>query len=145
MKTIGCKEFPVILESEIKELAVSRYFLSSSFGGSAFEVFPNIGEDWIRKHGMNDFMYLNPDFQPIAPGIPGGGALWIDVEPADLQGNPPDSKIDFSQMKRVFSRMKPNEWQFVGMYRVKPADPPYLTAEEWKLQGANVCLYDSVA
>jgi len=44
---------------------------------------------------MNDFMYLNPDFQPIAPRILGGGALWIDVEPADLQGNPPDSKIDF--------------------------------------------------
>jgi len=111
--------------------------MSKTFGGSEQGIFPPIGKKFLDLHGMDDFMYLNPDFQPEGPQVPGAPGLYFNLEKGG----------DFSQIMRVLTRLKVGVWQYMGMYRVNRSERPALTKAEWLSQSTKVstyCLYNSL-
>ena len=42
--------------------------------------FPQIREEMLAEHSMDDFMYLHLDYQPYAPQTPGGCGLWFSMD-----------------------------------------------------------------
>ena len=107
--------------AEINQM-VSRLFMSSIYGGSMQATFPPIGKEKLRKHGMNDFMYLHLKYHPFAPQNPGRCGLWFSTE---------DEKPEtWAGLKRVFTRDREvSMWQYMGQYDVQRAAS--LTLEEW--------------
>lgn len=107
---------------------VSRDFMSSEYGGSMQATFPVIGEKLKEKHGMNDFMYLHPAYQPVAPQVPGACGLFF--IPISSIGQ------EWDTLQRVFTRIESNVWQYMGMYRLTSS--PSLTRREWLDQEPKV-------
>ncbi|KAF9646510.1 hypothetical protein BDM02DRAFT_3099721, partial [Thelephora ganbajun] len=117
--------FPITIEDEIKELSVSRLFLSKYFGGSAVATFPKLLEDNIQRHGFDNFMCINLTLHPHAPSVPGAPGLWMNCN---------DTKWSDKDMRLVV-RVKatsPTLWQYMGQYDVQPSDP--LSLQEWTMQ-----------
>lgn len=127
------KEFEIPAnDREISELCVPRAFISATFGGNPQVTFPTPGPKFLNVHHMDDFMFLNPEYQPVAPGFPGKAGIWFNVGLDDCSEAP----------RRVFTRVetgKRNLWQFMGMYKMLIADPPFLTTKEWADQKPSVC------
>ncbi|KAA1478439.1 hypothetical protein DENSPDRAFT_685458 [Dentipellis sp. KUC8613] len=73
---IGRDPFPVTLEPEIRDVWVSRNYMRVAYGGNMQEAFPGIGEEMLKKHGLNDFFYLNLLYHPNGPREPGYPGLW---------------------------------------------------------------------
>lgn len=124
------------LDQATREVTITRAFISNVYGGSNQKTFPVISPERVAQHGMNDFMFMIPtDYQPEAPQLPGALGLRMCCEPG----------YKFTQIQRVFVKMVPvlgpkaSVYQFVGMYRLEPAVPPYLTVEEYTAQSARVC------
>ncbi|KAF8905790.1 hypothetical protein CPB84DRAFT_1960309 [Gymnopilus junonius] len=111
--------YPIALDLATLEATVSRAFMSSTYGGNMQMTFPNIGDEHLAKHGLNDFMYLNTLYQPNAPQVPGCSGLFFDTEI--------DSR--WPGKWRVFTRLSSGAWLFVGFYEVNPTRP--LTKEDW--------------
>ncbi|KAH6873721.1 hypothetical protein BKA70DRAFT_1352592 [Coprinopsis sp. MPI-PUGE-AT-0042] len=114
--------FPITLDREIRDVCVSRVFMSKMWGGSSQEAFPHIGKDFT--HGLTDFMYPGPDSQPGAPEVPGAPGLWLDLE--DETGTHWIASGG-ERPKRLFTRImkQPCLWQY---------------QEEWRQQKATVSL-----
>jgi hypothetical protein len=127
--------FPIALDREIRDVCVSRNFMSKTWGGNTQRTLPKIGKKF--NHGLKDFMYPGPDSQPGAPEVPGAPGLWLDVE--DTEGTWWRNRYGDTPM-RVFTRVmnKPSLWQYQGQYRVRIAET--LSAEEWRQQTAKVSL-----
>lgn len=123
------------LDQATREVVVTRWFMASTYGGNMEESFPTPAKKFYDKHGMNDFMYLRPELQPEAPQLPAAPGLWFCIAP---------SNEPFEGPKRVFAKMIPlsgskkRVYQFMGMYQVHPAVPPYLTVEEYGAQTPQV-------
>lgn len=110
---------------------VTRAFMSNVYGGSPQTAFPRPSADKIAEHGMNDFMFMNTDFQPQAPEVPGAPGLWFN----------PNENGDIGKF-RVFTKInmaKPNnKWLYVGQYDVRLANPSRLSMQEWRAQPTAV-------
>ncbi|KAF5329336.1 hypothetical protein D9619_009278 [Psilocybe cf. subviscida] len=83
--------------------------------------------DKLKEHGMNDFMFMNTEFQPQAPEVPGAPGLWF---------NPNDN--GHIGRHRVFTKINManpnNKWLYVGQYDVRLANPSRLSVQEWRAQ-----------
>lgn len=89
---------------------------------------PNIGKHRLEQHGMNDFMYLHPDYQPVAPQVPGACGLFFRT----------GTSVGYTWplLQRVFTRIQSNVWQYMGTYRLTSS--PSLTPAEWAKQEPKV-------
>lgn len=123
LKPIGLDGFPVNLpRAELNQMA-SRWFMSSTYGGSMHTTFSSVAPKRVARHGIAHFMYLNLKYHPYAPQVPGGGGLWFNPSP-DWHGDPMD------HVQRIFTRDgKMAMWQYMGQYEIRAA--PALSIEEW--------------
>lgn len=123
----------VTVDKFMREHMVTRQFMSETYGGSPQETQPIIGELYKIDHDYDDFFYMNTDFQPEAPEVPGAPGLWFSTEPGYDIG-----------VRRVFTKIKDrtakndNKWLYVGQYIICAANPPSLTVEEWRAQPSVV-------
>ncbi|KAF9558414.1 hypothetical protein CPC08DRAFT_819351 [Agrocybe pediades] len=125
---IGVEPFNVTLPMTSRTM-VTRQFMSSTYGGNRQKMFPTPSQKFLDTHGMDDWMYINPEFQPEGPETPGAPGLYFD----SLAG---DSDLDGTL--RVFTRIQIGIWQYMGMYEVKRSTPPALTQAEWLSQADKV-------
>ncbi|KAI0313568.1 hypothetical protein OF83DRAFT_1140766 [Amylostereum chailletii] len=87
---VGVKPFEIDIETEVKEAAVSRKFISSVYGGSSQGTFPTIAEERVAKHGIRSLMFASLDRHPNAPREAGLPGVWFLQEPLG-KGNNKDS------------------------------------------------------
>ncbi|CAA7269166.1 unnamed protein product [Cyclocybe aegerita] len=112
--------YEVTLDKEIQEFTVSQDFMSSVYGGSMQATRPKISDTCFRAHGYNMFAYLHEEYHPHAPRFAGGPGLFLGTEGGE----------DWGGSQRVFTRILPNIWQYMGQYQVKSTES--LKPEEWK-------------
>ncbi|KAK0227035.1 hypothetical protein EDD85DRAFT_890796 [Armillaria nabsnona] len=125
----GFKLFEVPLDHDVRDVVVTRLFMSNKYGGSPQDTFPRVAQSFLREHHMDDFMYLNLAMNPHAPQVPGAPGLFFDAdEPVD----------EFSKTRRVFSRIRSAQWEYMGQYKMEPVAS--LTTEEWNQQRNTVRL-----
>ena len=120
--------YPITLDKGSQDLMVSRDFMASEYGGSMQATLPSISKKLLEKHGMDDFMYLHPAYQPVAPQVPGACGLFF------MTGSAMGDEWD--RIQRVFTRIDSNIWQYMGMYRLTSS--PSLTTREWAEQEPKV-------
>lgn len=116
--------FPTNCEKELQDVMVRRDFMVKTFGGNGRMTFPSISSSRVEGHGLNDFMYICPQWQPIAPEVPGAPGLWLTIDEYKRHG----------QTRRLFTRISrcPALWQYQGQYELRSAQK--LTKEEWGKQ-----------
>jgi len=124
----GLDLYPITLDKGSQDFMVSRDFMASKYGGSMQATCPTIGKKLKEKHGMDDFMYLHPAYQPVAPQVPGACGLFFGTGTSIGQQWP--------LLQRVFTRIDSNVWQYMGMYRLTSS--PSLTKREWADQDPKV-------
>ena len=122
--------YPITLDKGSQDLMVSRYFMSSKYGGSSQATIPNISKRHKEEHGFDDFMYLHPFYQPVSPQVPGACGL--------VFGTHTSIGSEWPTLQRVFTRIDSNVWQYMGMYRLSSS--PSLTKREWLDQEPKVTL-----
>ena len=120
--------YPITLDKGSQDLMVSRAFMSSEYGGSIRSTIPLISKKLLEKHGMDDFMYFHPNYQPVAPQVPGACGLLFRTRTSM-------GKV-WDKIQRVFTKIDSNLWQYMGMYRFTPS--PSLTTREWAEQEPKV-------
>ncbi|TFY58421.1 hypothetical protein EVG20_g8158 [Dentipellis fragilis] len=128
---IGRTPFPVTLDPALRDVSVSRAYMSTMYGGSSQRTFPSIGTEKLEKHGLNDFCYISLMYNPVGPREAGHPGLWFDTRPFNLTGAGKDAK-------RMFVRLRANAWLYVGQYQFSAS--PGLSQTEWLLQSTQVCL-----
>ncbi|KAK0483233.1 hypothetical protein IW261DRAFT_1332468, partial [Armillaria novae-zelandiae] len=101
-------------------VGVSREFISKYYGGNPQSTFPSIGQRFIDLHGDIDYMYLNLDYNPHAPQVPGAPGLFYGWEG------------DGTEMFRLIVCVGRREWTYMGEYKTGPYAP--LTVDEWNSQ-----------
>jgi len=119
------------LEDDLKDIMVSRKFMSQRFGGSAQGSMPSIAQANFERHGFKHFLYSNPDVQPMAPQIEGASGLFFD----------PDHIDGFAGLTvfKLFTRLRTTpraEWTYLGDYETIEAQP--LSKAEWDEQEGKV-------
>lgn len=129
--TIGFELYPIPLEVDILETTVSRMFMSHLYGGNVQETFPRPRKELLEIHGLDDFMYLHPHYNPHAPERPGAPGLFFATSDDELPG-------EWVKTQRLFVRIVSGLWQYLGQYKMRPA--PLLTKEEWASQSSKVTL-----
>ncbi|KAJ6473196.1 hypothetical protein C8R45DRAFT_835525 [Mycena sanguinolenta] len=130
---IDLEPYPIDLEPEIRDVTVRRDFMSKEYGGNSQETYPKIKDKFWKKTGMRYFMYLNLNFNPRCPEIPGAPGLLFDA------GLPEDNKKitdDEDRTEILFARLGQSMWQYQGQYVLNPVNA--LTVDEWKQQPNNV-------
>ncbi|KAH6873716.1 hypothetical protein BKA70DRAFT_1352579 [Coprinopsis sp. MPI-PUGE-AT-0042] len=126
--------FPVTLEPAIRDVCVSRVFMSKTWGGSSQRTFPPIDKKKF-KHGLDDFMYPGSASQSATPEVPGAPGLWLDVE--DTSGTWWRDRYGDTPVRLFTCIVKsPARWQYQGQYRIRIAKT--LEKEEWRQQKAEV-------
>jgi len=90
--------------------------------GNAEAVKKEKNED--EDDGSELFAYMNPDFQTMAPRLPGRPGLFFSTELSHGSGR--GVKVYY-----LFTRITPHPalWQYMGRYEMRPC--PSLTADEW--------------
>ncbi|KAF8815779.1 hypothetical protein BYT27DRAFT_7230127 [Phlegmacium glaucopus] len=120
--------YPITLDKGSQDLMVSRDFMAAEYGGSMQATCPSIGKRLVAKHGMDDFMYLHPAYQPVAPQVPGACGLFLTTGTS--------VGLQWESLVRLFTRIDSNVWQYMGMYRLTSS--PSLTKREWADQDPKV-------
>lgn len=120
--------YPITLDKGSQDMMVSRGFMSANYGGSMQTTCPEIGKRRLEQDGMDNFMYLHPDYQPVAPQVPGACGLFFTTH----------TSIGFMwpSLERLFTRIQSNVWQYMGTYRLRSS--PSLTPREWEEQELKV-------
>ncbi|KAI0059319.1 hypothetical protein BV25DRAFT_1779002, partial [Artomyces pyxidatus] len=114
--------FPIHLGPAVRDVTVTRSFMSETFGGSSQGTFPKISAKNYALHGYKDFMYLNLEFNPNVPRLAGETGLWFSSRPAE----------GVRPIYRTFVRRDLNSWLYLGQYKVTAAAS--LTRQEWLFQ-----------
>jgi hypothetical protein len=109
---------------------VTREFMASEYGGSMQATRPEVSMKHQERHGLNDFMYLHPAYQPVATQVPGACGLFFTTRTS--MGREWDGAV----LQRVFTRIESNVWQYMGQYRLTSS--PSLTRREWLDQEPKV-------
>jgi len=120
------------LDQATREAKVTRAFMSKTYGGNSQQTYPPIGPDFLAKHGMNDFMYINKKFQSEAPEIPGAPGLFFCTGDGHASDESP---------RRVLVSIGKSEWQYLGQYHMARSHIPFLTKEEWAAEPKKVRLF----
>jgi uncharacterized protein DUF6697 len=107
---------------------ISRDFMVSKYGGSMQATIPDISKRLKDMHGLDDFMYLHPGYQPVAPQVPGACGLFLLTHSSIGE--------EWTTIQRVFTRIDSNVWQYMGMYQLTSS--PSLTRREWLDQEPKV-------
>lgn len=128
---LNIKEYPLNLDEGILNATVIREFISNTFGGNPQQTFPSISEENVKKHGYNNFMFLNLDYNPRAPQRAGFPGLFFQCSDTDLKAQ------WRAPQQRVFVRIASGMWLYVGQYSLIRAAG--LTVAEWKTQTYSVC------
>lgn len=128
MLAIGIDPFPVSLDRSIRDVDISRLFLSHEYGGSPQDTFPSIRKAKLEEHGLDDFMCLNLDFNPCAPATPGAPGLFFETHWGPTGPWP--------KIQRVICRLSAGQWLYQGQYRLAPSES--LTKEEWAQESQRV-------
>jgi hypothetical protein len=115
------------LDQATREAKVTRIFMSKTYGGDTQRTYPRIGADLFAKNGLKDFMYINNEYQPEAPQIPGAPGLFFC-----------SIGHDTTWIRRVLVRSKPGIWQYLGQYQMQRSHIPFLTKEEWAAEPQKV-------
>ena len=89
---------------------ISRGFISSYYGGNMRSTCPEISKKFKEKHGLDDFMFFHPSYQPVAPQVPGACGLFFSTSSSVGE--------EWCKLQRVFTRIESNVWQYMGMYRL---------------------------
>ncbi|KIM80619.1 hypothetical protein PILCRDRAFT_822359 [Piloderma croceum F 1598] len=127
----GQHNFDVPIEDIVKCTAVPRRFFSSTWGGNPQETFPSISDKFLKKHGLNDFMYPNLLWNPHGPQVAGCAGLFFEPNGLDTPND------DSTDIHRVIVRLPEGPiWLYVGQYQLIAS--PSLTKEEWLLQAQKV-------
>lgn len=105
-------EYPIDLDKEIRDVVVSRGFLSKKYGGDARSTIPTIAEKHIRVHHVRNWMYPNLMYNPYAPALPGHRGLFF--QPRGVIPEIPWRNIRYRVITRVFE----TQWNYVGEYEV---------------------------
>ena len=123
------------LDQATREVVVTRLFMSKTYGGNMQMACPIPSRKFLDTHGMNDFMFLPTGFQPEAPLLSGAPGLCFNTNVDDQC---------LYKVYRVFVQVVPvsgskaSVYQFMGMYKICPAVPAYLTVEEYAAQSPQV-------
>ncbi|KAI0081695.1 hypothetical protein K474DRAFT_1131071 [Panus rudis PR-1116 ss-1] len=135
LKTVGTELFPIDLDEETKYFGVRREFISNLYGGGWVATFPRIDPEKASLHGIDNFAFLNLDYNPHAPVVPGAPGLFTTLGgPASVYR---DYRIRDSKWYRVFvSIQKDGLWTYMGNYLFSLA--PSLTASEFAIQSTVV-------
>lgn len=123
----GCTEYKVDLDPVIRDVCVSRLFISKTYGGNPQSVSPDLSPHFQQMHEYRGFMFVNLELHPYGPQFPGHPGLFHDYHEG------PD-------IHRVFSKVsgKPSLWEYMGQYILTRVQP--LTGHEWKSLGPQVRL-----
>ncbi|KAJ7755157.1 hypothetical protein B0H16DRAFT_1315928, partial [Mycena metata] len=123
--------FSIDLPKEILDTTVEREFMSKNYGGNEQETAPPIAAKFWKRTGKRYFLYLNLDYNPHCPEVPGAPGVLFNV------GYSPALGIDEDQKPwTLFARLDTKTWQYEGEYVSAPA--PVLTLAEWKQQSLQV-------
>ncbi|KAH6884378.1 hypothetical protein BKA70DRAFT_1339781 [Coprinopsis sp. MPI-PUGE-AT-0042] len=118
--------FPITLDREIRDVCVSRVFLSKTWGGGFVATFPTICEEKFNQHGLNDFMFpglvLSLEFQRFLEHLASGSMLMT------TRGHGGENTIWMETRLCVCSPALFTR----GQYRSRAART--LTADEWRQQ-----------
>jgi hypothetical protein len=126
MRMIGYELYDITVPAHILEAAFSREYIKDTYGGNMIHTFPPIAQKHVDRHGLRNFMFLNRDFNPYAPQIPGAPGLFFECEEYTKERG----------IQRVFTRLAVNEWQQEGFYELVPCLS--LTKDEWRAQKPSV-------
>ncbi|RDB20340.1 hypothetical protein Hypma_012596 [Hypsizygus marmoreus] len=129
--TLGIKNFSLELNDDLLNTPVSREFISDVYGGNPQQTFPLIGADNLKRHGYDDFMFLNLDYNPRAPQRAGYPGLFF------VCSNPKTSAV-WPVTQRTFVRLDDKKWLYIGQYDLVRAAG--LTVDEWKSQPHSVMM-----
>ncbi|KAF5374203.1 hypothetical protein D9758_004624 [Tetrapyrgos nigripes] len=75
LQNVDLQPIPIALDKLTMDVTVSRAFMSATYGGNTRYTFPKISRKFFEKHGMADFIYINMDYNPHAPQVPGAPGL----------------------------------------------------------------------
>ncbi|KZP20287.1 hypothetical protein FIBSPDRAFT_932337 [Athelia psychrophila] len=127
----GARDYDVDIDPEVKYAAVSRLFISDTWGGNCQETFPNIGKEHASRHNLRNWAFPNLLYNPAGPQIPGAAGLLFSPD-----GNDSGSGDGDLTEYRVIVRLPDGGWCYVGQYLLIPA--PSLLHEEWMIQPERV-------
>jgi hypothetical protein len=127
---LNVKEYPLNLDEEILNATIIREFISNTYGGNPQQTLPSISKENLERHGYNNFMFLNLDYNPRAPQRAGFPGLFFQCSVLDL-------RPEWKEVQRVFVRIATGKWLYLGQYRLFKAAG--LTVAEWRTQSPSVC------
>src|ERR1700722_3506977 len=111
---------PFKVKCSYRDEVATRQFFSIHFGGNSIQAFPPIKQSFIDRHGHGSYMYLNLDWHPYAPLVPGYPGLYF--------GSRPKNRVWLDY--RLVIRQEARKWLYLGQYDVSPTLS--LTKEEWR-------------
>ncbi|KAI0640596.1 hypothetical protein C8Q79DRAFT_445861 [Trametes meyenii] len=117
------KRYPIPLPKDVAEFPLRRDYITSLYGGSMQATYPQPSEELLEWHGIDDWMFLSMDFNPHAPTKPGCSGIAFDC-------------TDTPMTRRLFVRLAPAQWVYMGQYRVELGKD--LTSEAFRQQKPNV-------
>ncbi|KAF7793972.1 hypothetical protein EIP86_005096 [Pleurotus ostreatoroseus] len=114
-RLFGHTEYEVDLSDHIRNILVTREFMSATYGGSAYAFYPKIGPERRAVLGHNHhFLFPNLMHNPHAPQRPGQPGLLC------RSGN--EAPWGDSPMK-VLVRIRENMWWYMGEYQTVKTEP----------------------
>jgi hypothetical protein len=127
------RTYEVNVPDEVKFTAVPRALFSNIWGGNPQSTFPTIRKEMLAKHGLDDWMFPNSEYNPHCPLIPGFPGIMF--SPDGLYGPEPDPQ-DPEQFRTIVRLQNEAKWGYMGQYIIIGAKS--LTKEEWEIQAPKV-------
>ncbi|CAL1694781.1 unnamed protein product [Somion occarium] len=125
LKLIGTDVYHIELPDEDKFFTFNRLHITTLFGGNFVSTFPKIDAERVNSHGIDNFAFLNLDFNPHAPMLPGAPGLCFVSRRAGFR--------KWDSYLRLFIPFKgDHKWCYMGNYMFLPG--PSLSIEEYAMQ-----------
>ena len=122
---IGYHTLDIKIPRDLLEVTTTRCVTSRIWGGCTRATFPKIGKEFT--HGLHDFMYTCPLYDPHVPRLPGSPGLIFKLR---------DDSQEWPKIMRLIVRLRDGAWQYMGQYKLTAAPP--LTPGEWNAQSLQV-------
>ncbi|KAG9315047.1 hypothetical protein JVU11DRAFT_4159 [Chiua virens] len=119
---IGLETIDLDVPQPLLEATATRMFMSRTWGGRPSDMFPQASKNFT--HGLDDFMYINPKYDPHVPLWPGAPGFFLKFGKHGEERWP--------KIMRVVVRVGIHAWQYMGQYALTAAPP--LVRDEWNAQ-----------